>query len=246
MAVFVIATCKHASCLRIALLGLALAATSCKHYSTVSEKRPTYRCRIPPPAQMIVQALQASGEAARGADRPLHRCRSRRRSRPGKNPDDAQALKDYNFAVGRIFEVIHDSGLEPWKTPLICPGAGGELDLLRRRHDGKPEHDPSQLPHPARRPLSVQGHAGQGTHRQGRPRRAHGHRQQGISIRPSSIPSSRGRTFTTASPRCCSSRAAPASPPTWTRWPPRPSSLAATPIPWPRISPRRSAWRWRS
>ena len=61
-----------------------------------------------------------------------------------KSPDDPQALKDYNFAVGRIFEVIHDAGLEPWKAPLICPGADGNWTFSVLT-DGKPEHDPSHF-----------------------------------------------------------------------------------------------------
>ena len=91
-----------------------------------------------------------------------------------KRPDDAQALKDYNFAVGRIFEVIHDSGLQPWKSPLICPGASGDWNFSMT-HDGKPEHDPSHF-----RILPADRYQFKGTlvrerTRQRRPRRAHGH-----------------------------------------------------------------------
>ena len=45
------------SSLRIALLGLALAATSCKHYSTVSEKRPSYHA-VTPAGHLIVDGLR--------------------------------------------------------------------------------------------------------------------------------------------------------------------------------------------
>ncbi len=59
-----------------------------------------------------------------------------------KNPTDAQALKDYNYAVSRLFEELHFSGLEPWKAPVKCPGANGEWSFSVVS-DGKPEHDPS-------------------------------------------------------------------------------------------------------
>src|SRR6185295_16846909 len=35
----------------------------------------------------------------------------------------------YNFAVARIFETISDAGLEPWETPLPCPGASQQWTL---------------------------------------------------------------------------------------------------------------------
>jgi pimeloyl-ACP methyl ester carboxylesterase len=44
--------------------------------------------------------------------------------------------------VARLFEVLHESGLEPWKAPVKCPGAGGDWSFSVIT-DGKPEHDPS-------------------------------------------------------------------------------------------------------
>ena len=128
-------------CFRIALLGLALAATSCTNYSSVSEKRPNYHS-VTPAGQLIARALNHPAQqpqaqigtyldAAAGAGAVLE-----------KRPGDLQARQDYNFAVGRIFEVIHDTGLEPWKAPLICPGANGNWTFSVLT-DGKPEHDPS-------------------------------------------------------------------------------------------------------
>jgi hypothetical protein len=59
------------------------------------------------------------------------------------NPNDAQARKDYNFAVSRLFEVLHEKGqhLHPWKTPVVCPGAEGNW-TFSMTDDGKPEHNP--------------------------------------------------------------------------------------------------------
>ena len=46
------------------------------------------------------------------------------------NPSDAEALADYNFAVGRIVEIVEDEELTPWEAPLACPSADGTDWLL--------------------------------------------------------------------------------------------------------------------
>jgi hypothetical protein len=43
-----------------------------------------------------------------------------------KNPTDPQARSDYNFALSRIVEEVHDSGLDLTRSALHCPGAAGE------------------------------------------------------------------------------------------------------------------------
>jgi pimeloyl-ACP methyl ester carboxylesterase len=107
---------------RFLSLGLAIVFASCTNYSSVSEKRPTYQS--PSAAgQLVAQALKHPAkeplvqvgrylDAAAAATDVL-----------GKNPEDAQACADYNFAVARIFDVIHESGLDPSTAPLLCPGA---------------------------------------------------------------------------------------------------------------------------
>lgn len=59
-----------------------------------------------------------------------------------RNPTNNQARRDYNFAIGRIFEVIHEAGLEPWKQPIKCPGKDGPWTFSIKT-DGDPTHDPS-------------------------------------------------------------------------------------------------------
>lgn len=132
---------KTSSRLRLAVACLALASASCQNYSTVSERRPRYQSTSPA-GQLIVKALKQPVkqpeaqmgryiDAAAAAGAILE-----------KNPRDGQALKDYNFAVSRLFEVLHESGLEPWKSPVKCPSARGEW-IFSVVSDGKPEHDPS-------------------------------------------------------------------------------------------------------
>jgi len=134
---------KAASVLHIALIGLMLATASCSHYSKAREKRPSYKSDTAS-GQMIIHALkhpekQPEVQIARFID-----AAAIAGAVLEKNPNDDQALKDYNFAAGRIFEVIHDSGVEPWKKPLICPGAEGNWSFTIT-HNGKPEHNPSNF-----------------------------------------------------------------------------------------------------
>ena len=114
---------KPLSCLRTVLLALALFATGCNHYSSFRETRPSYRSSTPA-GHLITQAhnhppkqpqtrIGIYLDAAAAAAAVLE-----------EHPDDATARGDYNFAVGRVFEVIHEEGLEPWKAPLKCPGFG--------------------------------------------------------------------------------------------------------------------------
>ncbi len=132
---------KTSSSLRLAVACLALATTSCQNYSTVSEKRPGYQATTPV-GELIVKALK---HPARQREAQLGRYIDAAAAAGAileKAPEDTQALNDYNYAVSRLFEVLHESGLEPWKAPVKCPGADGEWNFSVVS-DGKPEHDPS-------------------------------------------------------------------------------------------------------
>src|SRR4051794_34107595 len=99
--------------LTVATSGLA----GCGTYSTVSERRPHF---VPRPAGRGVLA-RAEGEIAKAL-------REARRKPDGaldefldaamtaeqqlqRNPQDAEAKRDYNFAVGRIVEIIREAKL---------------------------------------------------------------------------------------------------------------------------------------
>jgi pimeloyl-ACP methyl ester carboxylesterase len=43
-----------------------------------------------------------------------------------KNPSDRLALRDYDFALSRVFSVIRDTHLDPWTDPLHVPAPDGE------------------------------------------------------------------------------------------------------------------------
>jgi pimeloyl-ACP methyl ester carboxylesterase len=50
-----------------------------------------------------------------------------------KHPSDRLALRDYNFALSRVFSTIRDARLDPWTRPLHVPAPdGGEYVLTQR------------------------------------------------------------------------------------------------------------------
>ena len=38
-----------------------------------------------------------------------------------RDSGNATAIRDYNFAVIRIFQIIHDAKIDPWTQPLRVP-----------------------------------------------------------------------------------------------------------------------------
>jgi pimeloyl-ACP methyl ester carboxylesterase len=52
------------------------------------------------------------------------------------------AVRDYNFGVSRIFQIIHDAKLDPWTDPLSVPTAHGDF-VLTYKPDPRPEWNPA-------------------------------------------------------------------------------------------------------
>src|SRR6266550_4053142 len=133
---------KTSSYIRGITAGTCLAFfAGCAQIATVSEKRPaplppssganqvvtqTIDSALAEEKQQPIVALGAFVAAARDALRHLDR-----------NPENAEALRDYNFAVARIFTVIRDAKLDPWTNPMSV-GANGEYTLTWKR-DPRPE-----------------------------------------------------------------------------------------------------------
>src|SRR5437764_6545243 len=133
---------KPSSYIRGITAGTCLAFfAGCAQIATVSEKRPaplppssganqvatqTIDSALAEEKQQPIVALGAFVAAARDALRQLDR-----------NPENAEALRDYNFAVARIFTVIRDAKLDPWTNPMSV-GANGEYTLTWKR-DPRPE-----------------------------------------------------------------------------------------------------------
>ena len=129
-------------------LGLALCSAlpfaGCTEYCSVTVKRP-HGPADTANGKIIAQELRRNSrhpeaalacclDGAAAAERQL-------RSKPG----DARARAGYNFAVARIFEIIHDAKLEPWKTPVRVPGREGGW-LLSFPAGGQAGQDPAKCP----------------------------------------------------------------------------------------------------
>jgi pimeloyl-ACP methyl ester carboxylesterase len=136
--------------IRIARFAFAVAAcvlSGCASYSEVSERRPLFH---PVPVGLgqlenaeadiakglredrskPTDALDEYLAAAQTAEQQLHR-----------NLHDAAAKRDYNFAVGRIFEIIRDAKLDPWAKPLQVSGKHGDF-VVTHIPDPRPEWNP--------------------------------------------------------------------------------------------------------
>ena len=50
-----------------------------------------------------------------------------------KDPRNPLALRDYNFALSRVFSLIRDAPFDPWTRPLIVPAPSGGEYLLTHR-----------------------------------------------------------------------------------------------------------------
>src|SRR5437870_11368535 len=113
----------------------------CAQIAVVSEKRPaalppgsganrvatqTIDSGLAEETKQPIVALSAFVAAARDSLRQLDR-----------NPANAEARHNYNFAVARIFSVVREAKLDPWTQPMRV-GANGEYTLTWKR-DPRPE-----------------------------------------------------------------------------------------------------------
>src|SRR5204863_955505 len=99
---------KALLCLRTVLLALALVATGCKHYASFRETRPSYRS-ITPAGQSIAQARKHPAKQPQVQIGRYLDAAAMAAAALEEHPDDATARHDYNFAVGRIFEILHEA-----------------------------------------------------------------------------------------------------------------------------------------
>jgi len=88
-----------------------------------------------------VRALrQERSKPTEGLDEYLDAARTAEQQLKG-DAHDAEAKRDYNFAVGRIFEIIRDARLTPWAKPLKVSGGHGDF-VVTHKPDPRPEWDP--------------------------------------------------------------------------------------------------------
>jgi pimeloyl-ACP methyl ester carboxylesterase len=138
-------------CLRLLFCALAgslvLAGCASPRYAEVSHRNP--RLTGPPGTGALASAEQSLGQAmhkAHGAPmQALNDCLDALQSASRelqRNPGNTTAVRDYNFGVSRIFQIIHDAKLDPWTQPLTVPGQHGEF-ILTHKPDPRPEWNPA-------------------------------------------------------------------------------------------------------
>lgn len=128
-------------------LAAALVLAGCAQYAAVNPRRPVL---VGPPGNGPLAFAEKGIERALHHDRakPLHALgdcvealdiASRELHR---EPANAAARRDYNFALGRIFEIIKRAKLDPWTKPLTVSNEHGEY-LLTAQPDPRPEWNPA-------------------------------------------------------------------------------------------------------
>jgi len=132
----------------LSAIAVACTLAGCTSYSKVSVVRPVYHEKGPFIGPFVaiggeiakgmaasrkdpIVALGGFLTAAEAASRQLQR-----------NPTDAQALQDYNFAVARILSTIADAKLDPWNQPLRVPASGGDF-VLTKKPSPNPQWNPA-------------------------------------------------------------------------------------------------------
>ena len=132
----------------VLVLAVACAIASCATYSKVSERRPRFNPvasgsgAIATVQAKIAKALQtdrhdplaALGDYLTAAQISLGQLE--------RDPNDVNALHDYNFAVARIIAVIGDANLDPWTQPLNVPTSDGTF-VLTHKPDPRPQWNPA-------------------------------------------------------------------------------------------------------
>ena len=46
-----------------------------------------------------------------------------------RNSTNATTVRDYDFGIACIFQIVHDAKLDPWSAPLTIPGPAGDFAL---------------------------------------------------------------------------------------------------------------------
>lgn len=129
---------------RVFLLATTLALASCAHDS-VTEVRPRL---LPPPGTGVLAGIETTIRKSLSVDErePLTAlggyitALDESAQVLKQHPDDKLALRNYNFALARIFNVIREENLDPWTKPIAIPGSNY---VLAHRRDPRAEWNPA-------------------------------------------------------------------------------------------------------
>jgi hypothetical protein len=124
-----------------------LAGCSTTPYAEVSHRNP--HLTGPPGTGALASAEQSLAKAMREAGgepiQALNDCLDALQSATAElkvHPNNAAAVRDYNFGISRIFEIVQRAKLDPWTKPLAVPGSHGEF-VLTHKPDPRPEWNAS-------------------------------------------------------------------------------------------------------
>ena len=115
-------------------LHLAVILSGCTSYSSVSERRIHFL-----PGTSEGRTLAAAFEEKSRGESLLAAsldCAAAAATVLRKTPHDGSARRDYNFAVGRVFDAIKQSQLRPWDAPLVIKGRKGDWQLTFKTSSG--------------------------------------------------------------------------------------------------------------
>ena len=132
--------------LRVAAIALTLASCAAP-YAKVSPKKPHLTGpRGSGTLASVEQTLdQAIHEHRAQPLQAMGHCLDALESITGelrRDPANATAIRDYDFAIARVFQIIQEAKLDPWTKPLAVPGAKGEF-ILTHQPDPRPEWNPA-------------------------------------------------------------------------------------------------------
>lgn len=125
----------------------AILLTGCAQYASVSERRPQFRpvrsmaSSLAGVEQSITTALRKEKKAPLAALGGYLSAAQIAAQALARNPEDAAARADYNFAVARVIGAIKQAQADPWTRPLRVPAPNGEF-LLTFKRDPRPQWNP--------------------------------------------------------------------------------------------------------
>src|SRR4051794_16922303 len=111
---------------RLCVFACCCVVASCSRNGEVSRVRPHLSGAPGTGALAIVEQTftKAMAEERAQPRRALGDCLSglKQASRElERDPDNAIAIRDYNFGIARIFRILNDTHLDPWHSPLTLP-----------------------------------------------------------------------------------------------------------------------------
>lgn len=134
----------------ISLLVCLYVGIGCSSVSKIVKERP------------VLTALASSAGVGSSEEKTLRGALSRQSRKPmvalsdymavaqasskrlASDPEDSDAQKIYNFAVGRIVDTVEKSGLDPWSKPIEVAGERGVFKLTHK-HDKRKAWDPKRF-----------------------------------------------------------------------------------------------------